>query len=104
MKEYDENEIKEDEKEKEINTKKDNNNDDIDEDDCKDNIKLIRISSSELVINNNGKRTGSFEIISKDKEFSDNFGFTETSFKTLYETDPLLSQLIIILKKATQIL
>ena len=50
MKEYDETEIKEDEKEKEINTKKDNNNDDIDEDDCKDNIKLIRVSSSELVI------------------------------------------------------
>ena len=94
MKEYDETEIKEDEKEKEINTKKDNNNDDIDEDNCKDNIELIRVSSSELVINNNGKRTGSFEIISKDKEFSDNFGFTETSFKTLYQTDPLLSHVI----------
>ena len=96
MKEKDENEIVEDNKEQKINIKQNNNNnDDIDDDDIKDDVKLIKVSSSELIIKNKGNHSSeSFEIISKEKEFSDNFGFTETSFKTLYEDDPLLSHVI----------
>ena len=93
MKEKDENEIVEKNEEQKINIEKDNNNDDIDDDDIKDDVKLIKVSSSELIIKNNHS-SESFEIISKEKEFSDNFGFTETSFKTLYEDDPLLSHVI----------
>ncbi len=95
MKEKDENEIVEKNGEQKINIEKDNNNDDIDDDDIKDDVKLIKVSSSELIIKNKGNHSSeSFEIISKEKEFSDNFGFTETSFKTLYEDDPLLSHVI----------
>ena len=95
MKEKDENEIVEDNKEQKINIKQNNNNnDDIDDDDIKDDVELIKVSSSELIIKNKGHHSDSFEIISKEKEFSDNFGFTETSFKTLYENDPLLSHVI----------
>ena len=95
MKEKDENEIVEKNEEQKINIEKDNNNDDIDDDDIKDDVKLIKVSSSELIIKNKGNHSSeSFEIISKEKEFSDNFGFTETSFKTLYEDDPLLSHVI----------
>ena len=95
MKEKDENEIAEKNEEQKINIEKDNNNDDIDDDDIKDDVKLIKVSSSELIIKNKGNHSSeSFEIISKEKEFSDNFGFTETSFKTLYEDDPLLSHVI----------
>ena len=95
MKEKDESEIAEKNEEQKINIEKDNNNDDIDDDDIKDDVKLIKVSSSELIIKNKGNHSSeSFEIISKEKEFSDNFGFTETSFKTLYEDDPLLSHVI----------
>ena len=95
MKEKDENEIAEKNEEQKINIEKDNNNDDIDDDDIQDDVKLIKVSSSELIIKNKGNHSSeSFEIISKEKEFSDNFGFTETSFKTLYEDDPLLSHVI----------
>ena len=95
MKEKDESEIAEKNEEQKINNEKDNNNDDIDDDDIKDDVKLIKVSSSELIIKNKGNHSSeSFEIISKEKEFSDNFGFTETSFKTLYEDDPLLSHVI----------
>ena len=98
MKKKDENEIIENNQEQKINNKQDKNNDDIDDDDLdddiKDNVKLIRVSSSELLIKKKGKLSDSFEIISKDKEFGDNFGFTETSFKTLYENDALLSHVI----------
>ena len=95
MKEKDENEIVEKNEEQKINIEKDHNNDDIDDDDIKDDVKLIKVSSSELIIKNKGNHSSeSFEIISKEKEFSDNFGFTETSFKTLYEDDPLLSHVI----------
>ena len=94
MKEKDENEIVENNQEQNINIEKDKNNDDIDDDDIKDNVELIKVSSSELLIKSKGHHSDSFEIISKEKEFSDNFGFTETSFKTLYENDPLLSHVI----------
>jgi len=94
MKEKDENEILENNQEQNINIEKDKNNDDIDDDDIKDNVELIKVSSSELLIKSKGHHSDSFEIISKEKEFSDNFGFTETSFKTLYENDPLLSHVI----------
>ena len=94
MKEKDENEILENNQEQNINIEKDKNNDDIDDDDIKDNVELIKVSSSELLIKSKGNHSDSFEIISKEKEFSDNFGFTETSFKTLYENDPLLSHVI----------
>ena len=94
MKEKDENEIVENNQKQNINIEKDKNNDDIDDDDIKDNVELIKVSSSELLIKSKGNHSDSFEIISKEKEFSDNFGFTETSFKTLYENDPLLSHVI----------
>ena len=51
MKEKDENEIVEKNEEQKINIEKDNNNDDIDDDDIKDDVKLIKVSSSELIIN-----------------------------------------------------
>ena len=94
MKEKDENEIVENNQKQNINIEKDKNNDDIDDDDIKDNVELIKVSSSELLIKSKGNHSDSFEIISKEKEFCDNFGFTETSFKTLYENDPLLCHVI----------
>ena len=60
----------------------------------KDNIELIKVNSSKLLINKNGEKDDSFEIISKNKEFDDDFGFSETSFKIIYENDPLLSHVI----------
>ena len=59
-----------------------------------DNIELIKVNSSKLLINKNGEKDDSFEIISKNKEFDDDFGFSETSFKIIYENDPLLSHVI----------
>ena len=60
----------------------------------KDNIELIKVNSSKLLINKNGEKDDSFEIISKNKEFDEDFGFSETSFKIIYENDPLLSHVI----------
>ena len=59
-----------------------------------DNIELIKVNSSKLLINKNGEKDDSFEIISKNKEFDEDFGFSETSFKIIYENDPLLSHVI----------
>ena len=59
-----------------------------------DNITLVKVNSSKLLIKKKGSKDDSFEIISKNKEFEDDFGFSETSFKTVYENDPLLSHVI----------
>ena len=86
MKEKEDEENIEEIKENIINTKekKDGNN----------NTKLIKVNSSELLITNGDKKEDTFEIINKNKEFDDYYGFSETSFKTIYETDPLLSHVI----------
>jgi hypothetical protein len=86
MKEKEDEDNIEEIKENIINTKekKDGNN----------NTKLIKVNSSELLITNGDKKEDSFEIINKNKEFDDYYGFSETSFKTIYETDPLLSHVI----------
>ena len=56
-----------------------------------DSIELINKNSSELIINRNNEKIDSFEIISKEKEFGDDDnGFTDLSFKLVYENDPLL--------------
>ena len=57
-------------------------------------IKIMKVNSSELLIKNDNKKDDSFEIISKAKEFEDDFGFSETSFKTIYENDELLAHVI----------
>ena len=59
----------------------------------KGEIKLIKVNDYKLIINKGDEKIDSFEIISKRKEFDD-FGFSETSFKTIYENDPLLSHVI----------
>ena len=69
-----------------INNDEKNNN--------KINVKLIKVNSRKLIINKDNEKEDSFEIITKNKEFEDDFGFSETSFKTVYETDPLLSHVI----------
>ena len=69
-----------------INNDEKNNN--------KINVKLIKVNSRKLIINKDSEKEDSFEIITKNKEFEDDFGFSETSFKTVYETDPLLSHVI----------
>ena len=73
-----------------------NENKIINEDENKsdDNITLVKVNSSKLLIKKKGSKDDSFEIISKNKEFEDDFGFSETSFKTVYENDPLLSHVI----------
>ena len=60
----------------------------------KDKTELIKVSSSELTIKKEGEKDDSFEIITKNKELEDDFGFSETSFKTIYENDLLLSHVI----------
>ena len=60
----------------------------------KDKTELIKVSSSELIIKKEGEKDDSFEIISKNKELEDDFGFSETSFKIIYENDVLLSHVI----------
>ena len=84
-------------KEKENDEKVEDNNDKVnnkEKNEIKDNIELIKVDSSKLLINKNGEKDDSFEIISKNKEFDDDFGFSETSFKIIYENDPLLSHVI----------
>lgn len=84
-------------KEKENDEKVEDNNDKVnnkEKNEIKDNIELIKVDSSKLLINKNGEIDDSFEIISKNKEFDDDFGFSETSFKIIYENDPLLSHVI----------
>lgn len=84
-------------KEKENDEKVEDNNDKVNNkeiNEIKDNIELIKVDSSKLLINKNGEKDDSFEIISKNKEFDDDFGFSETSFKIIYENDPLLSHVI----------
>jgi hypothetical protein len=55
---------------------------------------LINEDKSKLIINKNDKKIDSFEIISKDKEFEDDYGFSDLSFKDVYKNDPLLKHLI----------
>ena len=84
-------------KEKENDEKVEDNNEKVnnkEKNEIKDNIELIKVDSSKLLINKNGEKDDSFEIISKNKEFDDDFGFSETSFKIIYENDPLLSHVI----------
>ena len=67
MKEKEDEENIEEIKENIINNKekKDGNN----------NTKLIKVNSSELLITNGDKKEDTFEIINKNKEFDDYYGF-----------------------------
>ena len=78
----------------EIIEENENNIDNEGENKSDDNIKLVKVNSSKLLVKIKGSKDDSFEIISKNKEFQDDFGFSETSFKTVYENDPLLSHVI----------
>ena len=80
-----ENEIRKDNENKIVNNDKNEN---------PEKIKIMKVNSSELLIKNDNKKDDSFEIISKAKEFEDDFGFSETSFKTIYENDELLAHVI----------
>ena len=60
----------------------------------KDNIELIKQNSNKLIINKNNKKIDSFEIISKEDEFIDDYGFTDLSFKNIYENNPLFKHII----------
>lgn len=60
----------------------------------KDNIELIKQSPTKLIINKNNKQLDLFEIISKENEFIDDFGFSELSFKNIYENNPLFKHII----------
>ena len=82
------------ENQNEIIEENENNIDNEEENKSDDNIKLVKVNSSKLLVKIKGSKDDSFEIISKNKEFQDDFGFSETSFKTVYENDPLLSHVI----------
>ena len=82
------------ENQNEIIEENENNIDNEGENKSDDNIKLVKVNSSKLLVKIKGSKDDSFEIISKNKEFQDDFGFSETSFKTVYENDPLLSHVI----------
>ena len=82
------------ENQNEIIEDNENNIDNEEENKSDDNIKLVKVNSSKLLVKIKGSKDDSFEIISKNKEFQDDFGFSETSFKTVYENDPLLSHVI----------
>ena len=85
MKEKENNiEDNEDNKNKIINNEKKEN---------KNKINLIKVNSRKIIINE-GDKENSFEIITKNKEFEDDFGFSETSFKNIYESDALFSHVI----------
>ena len=87
MKETDEDEIKyETEKAKKLKQKEEKDKE-------KDSLELINRGPSRLIINKDNKKIDSFEILSKENEFED-YGFTELSFKTIYENDPLLKHVI----------
>ena len=82
------------ENQNEIIEENENNIDNEGKNKSDDNIKLVKVNSSKLLVKIKGSKDDSFEIISKNKEFQDDFGFSETSFKTVYENDPLLSHVI----------
>ena len=82
------------ENQNEIIEDNENNIDNEGENKSDDNIKLVKVNSTKLLVKIKGSKDDSFEIISKNKEFQDDFGFSETSFKTVYENDPLLSHVI----------
>ena len=82
------------ENQNEIIEENENNIDNEGENKSDDNIKLVKVNSSKLLVKIKGSKDDSFEIISKNKEFQEDFGFSETSFKTVYENDPLLSHVI----------
>ena len=60
----------------------------------KDFIDLDKEVSSELIINPNKQKIGSFEIISKEKDSDDDYGFSELTFKVIYENEPLFKHVI----------
>ena len=82
------------ENQNEIIEENENNIDNEGKNKSDDNIKLVKVNSSKLLVKIKGSKDDSFEIISKNKELQDDFGFSETSFKTVYENDPLLSHVI----------
>ena len=60
-----------------------------------DFLDLSKEGSSELIINKNNKKIDSFEIISKEeKDSDDDYGFSELTFKVIYEEDPLFKHVI----------
>ena len=66
----------------------------LEEDEKVDSLELIDDNSSKIIINKGNGKQDSFEILSKEKEFSDNYGFSDLSFKNIYENDPLLEHVI----------
>ena len=83
------------EKENDIEDNEDNKNKIINNEkkENKNKINLIKVNSRKIIINE-GDKENSFEIITKNKEFDDDFGFSETSFKNIYESDALFSHVI----------
>ena len=60
-----------------------------------DFLDLSKEGSSKLIINKNNKKIDSFEIISKEeKDSDDDYGFSELTFKVIYEEDPLFKHVI----------
>ncbi len=55
---------------------------------------LVNEDLSKLIINKNDKKADSFEIISKEKEFQEDYGFSDLSFKDVYKDDPLFKHVI----------
>ena len=60
----------------------------------KDDLSLVEENSSKLIVNINNKKVDSFEIISKEKEFNEDYGFTDLSFKNVYQNNPLFKHVI----------
>ena len=51
-------------------------------------------NSSELIINIEDGKKDEFVILTKEKEFDDDFGFSDLSFKNFYKDDPLIKHVI----------
>ena len=57
------------------------------------NLEILKIGPK-IIINKNNQKRDSFEIISIEDEFHDNYGFYELSFKDIYENNPLFKHAI----------
>ena len=85
---------KENEKDNNKENEKDNNNKENEKEKENKEYFEMKQNSSELIVNDKDGKSDNFVILSKEKEFSDDFGFSDLSFKIIYKDDPLLEHVI----------
>ena len=77
-----------------MKNKENDNKEDINDNSNNDGIIIEKLNSSKIIVKMNNKKDDSFEILEKEREFNEDYDFSELSFKNIYQNNPLFKHVI----------